>query len=117
VRLYLTKERAVVRNRNNPNADPGAESTEVASHELRPDPKYPGGGLITKDSIPAPYTQFGSITELLDATADASQKRVDAIHQVVSTHYGGPAPKREEMVELLREAIRERRLSNIALDR
>ncbi len=113
VRLYLPAERAVI---HQTQAEEG-----VPSHQLRPDPKFRGGGMITKDSIPARQTLGRPVLDLLDqAETDDSvaNEKLTAIHKAVGSHYpeGSNPPSKIEMATLLREAIKQRRLSNAALD-
>ena len=111
-RLYLPAERTVVH-------QGGAE--DVPSHQLRPDPKFGGGGLITKESIPAPQVLARPVLDLIDQAEQEdpeATKKLNAIFESVGSQYaeGSNPPSRGEMTTLLREAIRKRRLSNAALD-
>jgi hypothetical protein len=112
VRLYLNRGQTTVHHWDDPDS--------VPPDELMRDEKFRGGGMIMKNSILPPYTQFGSLNDMLDAAADgdaAAGRRVAAMHEAVSSHYAGDAPALEEMVNLLRQAIVQRRLSDVALRR
>ena len=85
------------------------EYSSAAPEHLVRDINYPGG-LITKQSIPAGQTYFGEMSE-------AAGERLTSILESVATHYPEDRqPSHEEMVALLGEAIKKRRLSNVPLD-
>lgn len=90
-------------------------ATDVPSQELVQDPKFRGGAVITKDSIPSGQVTAKSMEELL-ANDDP---KLDTILDQVATHFDpeqGPVPGITEMKKLLATAVRNRRLSNAAFD-
>lgn len=85
---------------------------EVPGQEMFLDEKFRGGAVITKDSIPPEQVTTGNMQDLLDN----DDPKLNTILGAVGTHYKGQAPDPDTMKEHLRQAIRERRLSNVAFD-
>lgn len=89
-----------------------SDEKDVPSHEMYLDEKFRGGAVITKDSIPPEQVTTGNMQDLLDN----DDPKLKSILGAVGTHYPGGAPDYETMKAHLRQAIRERRLSNAAFD-
>ena len=88
------------------------EESTTPSQEMYRDRKFPGGAVITKDSIPASQVTTGNMSDLLDR----DDPKLQSIMQAVGSQYQGAPPDHEKMKEHLRKAILERRLSNAAFD-
>lgn len=87
--------------------------SEASDEELFHDPKFPGPAYITRASIAPEIVTTTAMLDLLDR----DDPKVTTILQSVASQYDdGPPPDLETMKNLLREAIRTRRLSNAALD-
>jgi hypothetical protein len=108
VRLYLPANRTVEHHWDD----------DVPDNQLMMDEKFRGGGLITKNSIPAEQAFFGDMSDLIEDAAkdDEAGNKLASILTSVASQYQANPPELEEMANLLREAIRTRRLSNAALD-
>jgi hypothetical protein len=102
VRLYLPYSRTA--NIRNPHDFHGGDPEDLVR-----DINFPGA-FISKQSIPAGQTYFGKMSQ-------AGDERLASILQAVATHYPEDSqPSLEEMEALLRQAIKQRRLSDVPLD-
>ncbi|HEY6083305.1 MAG TPA: hypothetical protein VIU45_07590 [Chitinophagaceae bacterium] len=88
------------------------DKTDVPPDELVRDEKFRGGAVITKNSIPSTQVTTKSISEL----EESDDPKLGAILETVASQYKGPAPDQPGMKALLKQAIRERRLSNAPFD-
>lgn len=86
--------------------------TDVPSQELMRDEKFRGGAVITKDSIYSPNVTARNIDDLLDG----NDAKLRSILAAVGSQYEGQAPDEETLKQLLRNAVRNRRLSNAPFD-
>jgi len=86
--------------------------TDIPSQELMMDENFRGGAVITKDSIFGNHVTTGSMDDLLNA----DDQKLQSILQAIASHYEGSAPDQTTLKQLLRSAIRSRRLSNAAFD-
>lgn len=106
-RAFMPSERTKI-------SGPDEEHT-VDPQEMFIDRNFPGGAVITKNSVGPELVTTEDMLDLLDRDSP----KINTILASVATQYDGdPAdrPTIEEMKQLLRTAIRERRLSNAALD-
>jgi len=88
------------------------EEKETPPNEMFRDEKFRGGAVITKNSIPSEQVTTGKMSDLIDTEGP----KLNSILEAVGSQYEGEAPDKETMKGLLKEAIRERRLSNVAFD-
>lgn len=102
-RAYLGAERTKLHHWN---------KTDVPPDELVRDEKFRGGAVITQNSIPSTQVTTKSISEL----EESDDPKLGVILETVASQYEGSAPDQPEMKALLKQAIRERRLSNAPFD-
>jgi hypothetical protein len=115
VRAYLPSARTVKHQ-----LDEEWKARRVPEDEMYYDPRFQGGALITKNSIPANVISTENMETLLDAAErgdEVAARKLGAIYDSITSQYdGGISPGMGEMIKLHRKAIKKRRLSNAALD-
>lgn len=89
-----------------------SEENQVPRQEMYLDEKFRGGAVVTKDSIPPEQVTTGNMSDLLGE----DNPKLENILAAVGSQYEGETPDKETMKEHLRQAILERRLSNVAFD-
>jgi hypothetical protein len=108
IRAYLDSDRTKI---FAPNA------FDVPPDALQRDKEFPRG-YVTRNSIPSSNVLGRPMMDLLSSaeTNEVDRERLLSILNAVRSQYDGPQPTEEEMIEMLKLAIEQRRLSNAGFD-